>query len=121
MPETPTGPTIVEGPARDAEVERGGASYYSDRLAGRPTASGEPYEPAAYTAAHRTLPFGTVVEVVRSDGRRVEVKINDRGPHRRGRIIDLSRRAAESLGMIRDGVVEVTVRVLRMPERKKKR
>ncbi|MCK6592172.1 MAG: septal ring lytic transglycosylase RlpA family protein [Polyangiaceae bacterium] len=57
--------------------ERGGASYYSDKLAGRPTASGEPYKPSEMTAAHRSLPFGTIVEVVREDGRKVEVRIND--------------------------------------------
>lgn len=93
--------------------ERGGASYYSDKLAGRPTASGEPYKPSEMTAAHRSLPFGTIVEVVREDGRKVEVRINDRGPFKRGRVIDLSRRAAEKLGMIREGVIDVVVRVVK--------
>lgn len=95
--------------------EGGRASFYSDRLAGRPTATGEPYDPGAYTAAHRTLPFGTVVEVSRIDGRHVRVRINDRGPHARGRIIDLSRRAAAELGMVREGVADVVLRVLWMP------
>lgn len=93
--------------------ERGGASYYSDKLAGRPTASGEPYKPSEMTAAHRSLPFGTIVEVVREDGRKVEVRINDRGPFKRGRVIDLSRRAAEKLGMIQEGVIDVVVRVVK--------
>jgi rare lipoprotein A len=95
--------------APSADAERGGASYYADSLAGNATASGEPYDPRAMTAAHRTLPFGSVVEVVRDDGRRVRVRINDRGPFTKGRIIDLSRAAAEAIGMVREGVVEVTV------------
>jgi rare lipoprotein A len=65
------------------------------------------------TAAHRSLPFGTIVEVAREDGRKVEVRINDRGPFKRGRVIDLSRRAAEQLGMMREGVVAVVVRVVK--------
>ncbi|NMC69457.1 MAG: septal ring lytic transglycosylase RlpA family protein, partial [Myxococcales bacterium] len=92
-------------------------SYYSDTLAGNPTASGEPYDPAALTAAHRTLPFGTRVRVTRLDDERsVEVRINDRGPFgRRDRIIDLSRAAAERLGMIRAGVIRVRIEVLELP------
>jgi len=102
-------------PAAPAPYEWGEASFYSDRLAGRPTAAGEPYDPRAYTAAHRTLPLGTVVQVTRDDGRAVTVRINDRGPHARGRILDLSHRAAGDLGMIRQGVALVTVRVLWVP------
>jgi rare lipoprotein A len=108
--------------AGSVKAESGKASYYSDKLAGRSTASGEPYKPAAMTGAHRTLPFGTIVEVRREDGRKVEVRINDRGPFTRGRVIDLSRRAAEELGMIREGVVDVIVRVVRLaPEKPKRR
>lgn len=99
--------------------QRGRASYYSDKLAGRSTASGEPYVPAAYTAAHRTLPFGAVVDVARADGRHVVVRVNDRGPYAHGRIIDLSRRAATDLGMIRAGVVDVVLRVVWMPPRRR--
>lgn len=88
----------------------GKASYYADSLAGRKTGSGEPYDPKAFTAAHRVLPFGTWVEVRRKDGRSVRVRINDRGPFAgRGRVIDLSRAAAEQLGMIREGVVDVDI------------
>lgn len=96
-------------------TESGLATWYGAKFAGKRTASGEPFDPRAYTAAHRTLPFGTWVEVRRlDDGRRVRVRINDRGPYGgRGRIIDLSQAAAEALGMIRDGVVRVTLRVLR--------
>lgn len=100
-------------PARD--VLRGLASYYHDSLAGNPTASGEPYDPRRLTAAHRTLPFGTRVRVTRTDveGPALCLSINDRGPFAgRSRIIDLSRRAAEQIGMIRAGVVPVKVEVL---------
>lgn len=92
----------------------GDATYYSDRLAGRSTASGEPYDPTRMTAAHRELPFGTIVRVRRLPaGPSVIVRINDRGPFAgRGRIIDVSRRAAEHLQMLRAGVVEVAVDVL---------
>lgn len=105
------------GAAGAGEVERGGASYYSDKLKGRPTASGEPYQPTEMTAAHKTLPFGTIVRVER-EGRSIEVRINDRGPHVRGRIIDLSRRAAEALGIVRMGVADVVLRVVSMPPKK---
>lgn len=107
--------------APSASGESGKASFYSDKLAGRSTASGEPYAPSAMTAAHRTLPFGTIVEVSREDGRKVEVRINDRGPFKRGRVIDLSRRAAEELGMIREGVVDVVVRVVKEAPKRAKR
>lgn len=93
----------------------GRASFYTDRLAGRPTATGEPYDPGAFTAAHRTLPLGSVVDVARMDGRHVRVRINDRGPYVDGRVINLSRRAATEIGMVRDGVVDVVVRVLWVP------
>lgn len=93
--------------------QKGLATYYADSLAGNKTASGERYDPGALTAAHRSLPFGTVVDVTRSDGRSVRVRINDRGPFAgKKRIIDLSRRAAEEIGMIRDGVVAVTIAVV---------
>jgi rare lipoprotein A len=101
--------------------QRGRASYYSDKLAGHATASGEPYQPAELTAAHRTLPFGAMVEVVRvSDGRHVAVRINDRGPFHGDRVIDVSRRAAEALGIVRDGVAEVVLRVVSLPPARKK-
>jgi rare lipoprotein A len=96
------------------EVLEGKATYYSDALAGHKTASGEPYDPRALTAAHRSLPFGTMVRVVRADsGRVVIVRINDRGPFGSSqRIIDLSKSAAEQLEMIRAGVVDVRAEVL---------
>lgn len=95
----------------------GKASYYADSLAGNATASGEPYDPVGMTAAHRDLPFGTVVDVTRLDNQAtVRVRINDRGPFGDARrIIDLSRRAAETLGMIRAGVVDIELRVVSRP------
>lgn len=99
-------------PAREV----GMASWYGAALAGRKTASGERFDPMAFTAAHKTLPFGTWVEVRRIDtGRTLRVKINDRGPHAAGRIIDLSRRAAEELDLVRLGVVRVELRVVDGP------
>jgi rare lipoprotein A len=102
----------------------GTASYYADKFAGRSTASGAPYEPRGYTAAHRSLPFGTVLRVTRVDGGQVVyVRVTDRGPFgRRGRILDLSRAAAEELQMLRAGVVEIKAEVLEYgPPRKKGR
>jgi rare lipoprotein A len=103
-------------PAGSIEPEMGWATYYAARLAGRTTANGERYDPSAMTAAHRTLPFGTTVQVRRSDGRSIIVRINDRGPYVAGRIIDLSHRAAEKLGMLRQGKVWVEVQVVRPAE-----
>lgn len=95
-------------------VLEGKAAYYGDSLAGNRTANGDVYDPRGFTAASRTLPFGTLVRVVRVDnGRSVVVRINDRGPFGdERRIIDLSRAAAEQLDMIRAGVIDVRVEVL---------
>ncbi|MBB3182807.1 rare lipoprotein A [Halomonas fontilapidosi] len=101
-----------QGQAHDttSETQQGVASYYSDRFQGRTTASGEPFDQRALTAAHPTLPFGTKVLVTREDnGREVEVLINDRGPYAKGRIIDLSKRAAKELGMLQRGTVPVEI------------
>lgn len=95
------------------KVEKGEASYYADKFHGRPTASGEKYNKKAFTAAHKTLPFGTKVRVTNlKNNKSVDVIINDRGPFKAGRIIDLSRAAAEKIGLINDGVAKVTVEVL---------
>ena len=86
----------------------GTASWYGPGFAGRRTASGETFRPSELTAAHRTLPFGTLVRVTNLDnGTRVVVRINDRGPFSKGRIIDLSRRAAQELDMLRSGTARV--------------
>jgi rare lipoprotein A len=89
------------------------ASWYGPIFHGKPSASGEPYDMWALTAAHRTLPFKTWVEVKKVDtGKTVTVRINDRGPFIKGRIIDLSYAAARELRMIGDGTAEVTLTIL---------
>lgn len=92
--------------------ETGMASYYGDEFDGRQTSSGEVFDQGELTAAHKTLPFGTVVTVTNLDnGRSVRVRINDRGPFVAGRIIDLSRAAAESIGMIESGTARVRIAI----------
>jgi rare lipoprotein A len=92
----------------------GVASFYGKGFEGKPTASGEPFNPRAYTAAHRTLPFGTCVRVEeRRSGRSVEVRVNDRGPYVAGRIIDLSEAAARALGITETGVGQVRLSACR--------
>lgn len=103
---------VVDSSGRTHELA-GKASWYGKRFQGRSTASGEPFDIKKWTAAHRTLPFQTLVRVVDNDTRKsVVVRINDRGPWSDGRIIDLSRAAAEDLDMIDRGVVSVTLEVL---------
>ncbi|MCC7459979.1 MAG: septal ring lytic transglycosylase RlpA family protein [Proteobacteria bacterium] len=92
----------------DGKSEEGYASWYGDKFHGRKTASGETYDMYAMTAAHRHAPFGTNVKVINLDnGRETIVKINDRGPFVRGRIIDLSRKAAEEIGMVATGTAKI--------------
>ena len=106
-------PALLAG--EDArEFERGGASWYGPGFHGKPTASGERYDMHAMTAAHRTLPFGTLVRVLSLvNGREIDVRITDRGPFSPNRVIDLSRAAAQALGMLNLGLKEV---VLLVPE-----
>jgi len=93
--------------------QTGKASWYGAAFQGKPTASGEPFNMNALTAAHRNLPFGTQVRVTnQNNGRSVVVRINDRGPFVDGRIIDLSRAAAGQIGMIDAGVVPVSLEIL---------
>jgi rare lipoprotein A len=95
------------------DVERGTASWYGPGFDGRATASGETYDMHQMTAAHRTLPFGTVVEVRNlANGLTTQVRINDRGPFRKNRIIDLSNAAARAIEMIGPGTAPVELRVL---------
>ncbi|PWE18033.1 septal ring lytic transglycosylase RlpA family lipoprotein [Marinicauda salina] len=99
--------------AASVDGAEGLAAWYGPGLEGEETASGEIFDPSQMTAAHRTLPFGTEVRVTRLDtGDSVVVRINDRGPHTEGRIIDVSRAAAEALGMIEAGEAEVRLEVL---------
>jgi rare lipoprotein A len=89
-------------------TEEGDASYYGPGFYGRKTASGEVLRPGTLTAAHRTLPFGTCVQVTAVDsGRSVQVRINDRGPFVAGRILDVSETSAQALGMLGRGVARV--------------
>jgi rare lipoprotein A len=93
--------------------ETGLASWYGDQFHGRPTATGERFDMHALTAAHKTLPLPGLVEVTNlANGRRIVVRVNDRGPFVDNRIIDLSRGSAEALGMLQVGVGEVRVRYL---------
>ncbi len=100
------------------EATIGKASFYGKKFHGRQTANQERFDQNALTAAHRTLPFGTIVRVTNlENGRSVQVRINDRGPFIDGRIIDLSKKAAKDLHMLTAGVVTVLVEVI--PEKNK--
>ncbi len=93
--------------------EQGIASYYAGKFQGRLTANGEVFDTNLFTAAHKTLPFNTIVKVTNDlTGKSAFVRINDRGPFVAGRIIDLSRAAAEAIGMVGSGLVSVTVDVI---------
>ncbi|WP_248794860.1 septal ring lytic transglycosylase RlpA family protein [Pseudomonas sp. MWU13-2105] len=93
--------------------ETGMASYYGAKHQGKRTASGEPFDQHAMTAAHRQLPFGTRVKVTNlANDKSVIVRVNDRGPHTRGRLIDLSREAAAQLGMLQGGTARVRIQSL---------
>lgn len=106
------GDANAQAPAADG-AEHGTASYYSHHLSGRRTASGEAYDPKALTAAHRTLPIGTQVRVVNpKNDKSVVVTVNDRGPVRKSRMIDVSSAAAEQLGMKKAGVTKVETQVV---------
>lgn len=96
-----------------AQIQKGKASFYADKFEGHPTASGEKYRHNKLTAAHKTLPFGTVVKVTNiANQKSVEVTINDRGPYVEGRIIDLSKSAAEELGFTLQGLADVSIEVV---------
>ncbi|MGN6107872.1 MAG: septal ring lytic transglycosylase RlpA family protein [Kofleriaceae bacterium] len=110
-PQGPTGPT---GSGRPVKIQHGKATWYGGKHHGGPTASGERYNKHAMTAAHRTIKMNTWVRVTnKRNGRSVVVRINDRGPYGKGRIIDVSEAAARRLDMIEAGVVPCIVEVLR--------
>ena len=93
-----------------AQTQKGKASFYSKRATGSRTSSGERIHHDSLTCAHRTYPFGTLLRVINErNGKEVIVRVTDRGPHSRGRIIDLSHAAARKLGIIDQGVATVTV------------
>lgn len=112
-----SGDSVAAPGGARTEVQVGYATWYGGRLAGHKTADGERFDPNAMTAAHRTLPFNTWVEVKRVDtGESVRVRITDRGPFgHEDRIIDLARAAAAKIGLVKVGMTRVEVRVVDGP------
>src|SRR5262245_53708801 len=111
-PQTEQAPPVpkVPQPAQPTLVATGLASWYGPKFHGRRTASGEVFNQDKFTAAHPTLPWGTKVKVTNlANGKSVDVRINDRGPFGKGRIIDVSRAAARSLGMVGQGIANVQI------------
>ncbi len=107
---------VIETEAPPFTHQTGKASWYGPGFAGRRTANGEVFDPGQLTAAHRELPFDTLVRVHNvQNGRSVVVRINDRGPFKGGRVIDLSRAAADAIGMVGAGVADVRLEVLTLP------
>jgi rare lipoprotein A len=103
----------VKARVKKARRESGVASYYGPEFAFRRTSSGEMFDPQEMTAAHRSLPFGTRIRVTNlANGRRVVLRVNDRGPYRKGRVIDVSYAAARKLGFAKRGVARVKIDVL---------
>ena len=99
-----------------AFTQEGKASFYSNKFQGKEMANGQPYRKGKLTAAHNTLPFGTKVKVKnQQNGKTVKVKITDRGPHSKNRILDLSLAAARRLDMVESGVAPVKIKVIRQP------
>ena len=110
------GRAVPEGPFEPGWTQQGVASWYGPGFHGRPTASGEPYDMEAMTAAHPSLPLGTRVRVtVLTTGRRTDLRVNDRGPFTKGRVLDVSRAAARRLGFLQRGTARVRIEVLRLP------
>ena len=106
---------LVTAPLPESELE-GIASWYGSEFHGRRTASGEIYNMYDYTAAHKTLPLGTYVKVINlENGKSVIVRINDRGPFKKGRIIDLSYAAAKKIGIIEKGTARVRLEIISKP------
>ena len=106
--------TVPEAPDATYEtVGEGEASYYGAAFAGNRTASGERFDPSALTCAHRSLPLGTMLRVTNiANGRSVTVRVNDRGPFTRSRVLDMSQAAARDIGMIRSGKATVRIEVI---------
>ena len=95
----------------------GMASYYGKKFHGRKTANGEIFNMYGYSAAHRTLPFGTILKVINlNNGKSVIVKVNDRGPFKKNRILDLSYAAAKDLAMLQSGTAKVKIIILKLGE-----
>jgi rare lipoprotein A len=112
----PAPPTMIPPPSREASQpffsEEGFASWYGSAHQGKTTANGEYFDQSALTGAHRSLPFNTKIRVTdRKSGKTVMVRINDRGPFLKGRIIDLSAAAAATIGLAKNGINKVRVDV----------
>ncbi len=105
-------------PKMDANVGMvfyGEASYYADKFHGRKTANGEVFDMYKISAAHKTLPFNTILQVINLDNQKsVIVRVNDRGPYKKGRVLDLSYRAAQEIDMISSGVARVKIKIVKM-------
>ncbi len=100
---------------KKGQTWRGVASYYGPKFHGRKTSNGEVFDMHRFTAAHKTLPFGTILEVTNlKNGKKCQVRINDRGPFIEGRIIDLSMGSAKKIGMINDGIAEVELKIIKV-------
>lgn len=113
----PSKAPAISPPARIGEKERGEASWYGEPYHGRRSASGEIYDMEQFVAAHRTLPFQTWLEVTNlNNGKKVEVRVIDRGPFVDGRIVDLSRAAAREIDLLRPGIAKVELRVIEPPK-----
>ncbi|MFM8912869.1 MAG: septal ring lytic transglycosylase RlpA family protein [Flammeovirgaceae bacterium] len=96
-----------------AQVQTGKASYYADKFEGSPTASGEKYRGSKMTAAHKTLPFGTKIKVTNlANNESVILEVNDRGPFVEGRILDVSKAAAEKLGFFNQGIADIKIEIV---------
>ncbi len=105
--------TTLTGIAKEDKSFEGKASFYAKKFNGKRTSSGERYKNNALTAAHRSLPFGTLLEVTnKANGKKTVVRVNDRGPHRKKIALDLSYAAAKKIGIVRSGVGYVRVRVV---------
>jgi rare lipoprotein A len=106
-------------PFKELSVQEGVASFYADKFHGRRTASGEIFDKNKLTAAHRTLPLNSIAMVTNlKNNKKVRVKINDRGPFVSGRIIDLSKRAAEELDFISEGTAKVRIEIIKLGDNK---
>jgi rare lipoprotein A len=103
----------LTNPSSDDKANSGTASFYAKKFEGKRTSSGQRYRATERTAAHRTYPFGTLLEITNQDnGLKTVVRINDRGPHAKTRLIDLSYSAAKDLGLINSGTADVVLKVI---------
>ncbi len=100
------------------QILKGECSYYADKFHGKKTASGEVYDMNAFTAAHRTLPFNTILEVKNlKNGKTVRVRVNDRGPFKKGRILDISLAAAKKIDLVRMGVTQIEAKIIKLGDK----